>query len=244
MKIGIIGAGNIGATLARKLSALGHEVKIANSKGPDFLRDLAGEIGAEAASAEDAVAGAEVVILSVPFASFGTLAPLIGGVPADTVIIDTSNYYPFRDGTIDDVDGGKPESIWVSEQLGRAVVKAWNAGLAHTLAEKGTPPGTPGRIALPIAGGEDAAKRVAIELVEGTGFDAIDAGSLDDSWRFQPGTPAYCTELAARDLVEALAAAERDRAPANRETLIQYFMANYETMTHEGAVARNRSETA
>jgi predicted dinucleotide-binding enzyme len=95
-------------------------------------------------------------------------------VPTDVAVIDTSNYYPFRDGAITEVDGGKPESVWVSEQIGRPVVKAWNAVLAVTLSEKGQPNGAPRRIAIPVAGDDSAAKATAMELVEATGFDPLD----------------------------------------------------------------------
>ncbi|AJC77819.1 NADP oxidoreductase coenzyme F420-dependent protein [Rhizobium etli bv. phaseoli str. IE4803] len=244
MKIGIIGAGNIGATLARKLVAGGHEVKLANSKGPDSIRDLAGDIGATAVSKEEAVRGVEVVVLSIPFANYRDLAGLFNDVPEDVVVIDTSNYYPFRDGAIADVDGGMPESVWVSGQVGRPVVKAWNAVLAVTLAEKGRSDGTDGRIAIPVAGDAPEAKTIAIELVEATGFDAVDAGGLAASWRQQPGTPAYCTELATSELNEALRAADRSRAANNRDALIKEFFAAGTSLTHDDMVARNRAVTA
>ncbi|RYG95611.1 MAG: 3-hydroxyisobutyrate dehydrogenase, partial [Alphaproteobacteria bacterium] len=137
MKIGIIGAGNIGGTLARKLVASGHSVKIANSKGPETISELARDIGATAVVTDDVVKDVEVLILSVPFATYPNLSDLVTSVPRDVVVIDTSNYYPFRDGAIPEVDAGKPESVWVTEQIGRPVTKAWNAGLAATLADKG-----------------------------------------------------------------------------------------------------------
>lgn len=152
MKIGIIGAGNIGATLARTLAASGHEVKLANSKEPDTIRDLARNIGATAVSKQDAVQGVEVIVVSIPFARYPDLANLFNDVPVEVVMIDTSNYYPFRDGAIAEVDNGKPESVWVSEQIGRPVIKAWNAVLAVTLAERGQSNGASGRIAIPVAG--------------------------------------------------------------------------------------------
>lgn len=135
MKIGIIGAGNIGATLARKLVASGHGVKISNSKGPETIRDIARQTGAKAVSKEAAVRDVETIILSIPFARYPDVAPLFKSVPEATIVIDTSNYHPFRDGMITDVDSGKPESVWVSEQIGRSVVKAWNAVLAVQLGE-------------------------------------------------------------------------------------------------------------
>ncbi len=195
MKIGIVDAGNIGATLARKLVVAGHDVKMSNSKGPDTIGDLARDVGAKAVSKEEAVQDVEVIILSIPFAKYPDIATLFNSVPEATVIVDTSDYYPFRDGAIADVDEGKPESVWVGEQIGRPVVKAWNAVLAATLAGKGQPSEASGRIAIPIAGDDKNAKATAMELVEATGFEALDSGSLADSWRQQLGTPAYCTEL-------------------------------------------------
>jgi 8-hydroxy-5-deazaflavin:NADPH oxidoreductase len=243
MKIGIIGAGNIGATLARKLTARGHEVKLANSKGPDTIRDLAGDVGATPVSKEEAVQGVEVIVLSIPFARYPELANLFSDVPTGVVVIDTSNYYPIRDGAIAEVDAGKPEGVWVSEQIGRPVVKAWNAVLAVTLAERGPPNGASGRIAIPIAGDDLNAKATTMELVEATGFVALDSGSLVDSWRQQPGTAAYCTELTANELRSALRSADRSRAPGNRDALYREFTAVGGKLTHDEIVARNRTAT-
>jgi predicted dinucleotide-binding enzyme len=244
MKIGIIGAGNIGATLARKLAGSGHDVKLANSRGPDTIRDLARELGATAVSREEAVQGVDVVVLSLPFAAYRDLAGLFDAVPAEVIVIDTANYYPFRDGAIDEIEAGKPESVWVSERIGRPVIKAWNAALSHTLAEKGKPDAETGRIAIPVSGDDARAKETAMALVRASGFDALDAGPLAGSWRQQPGTPAYCTELALDELATALTAADKHRAPANRESLIKEFMSGHGTLTHEDIVMRNRTVTA
>jgi predicted dinucleotide-binding enzyme len=243
-KIGIIGAGNIGATLARKLAAIGHEVKLANSKGPDTIRAHARDIGATAVSKEEAVQGVAVIVLAIPFGRYPDLTGLLIDVPADVAVLDTSNYYPFRDGTIAEVDGGKPESVWVSEQISRPVVKVWNAVLAVTLAERGQPNGASGRIAIPVAGDAPKAKATAIQLVDATGFGAVDFGSLSDSWRQQPGTPAYCTELTADDLKSVLHTANRSRAPGNRDALLKEFMAAGGKLTHDEIVTRNRAVTA
>jgi 8-hydroxy-5-deazaflavin:NADPH oxidoreductase len=244
MKIGIIGAGNIGATLARRLAAGGHEVKLSNSKGPSTIRDLARGIGAAAVLKEEAVQGVAAIVVAIPFGRYPDLASLFNNVPADVVVIDTSNYYPFRDGAVAEVEGGKPESVWVSEQVGRPVVKAWNAVLAATLAERGQPNGTSGRIAIPVAGDDPKAKATTMKLVEATGFDTLDSGSLRDSWRQQPGTPAYCTELRANELQSALRSADRSRAPGNRDALLREFMAAGGKLTHDEIVARNRVVTA
>jgi 8-hydroxy-5-deazaflavin:NADPH oxidoreductase len=243
MKIGIIGAGNIGATIARKLAASGHDVKLANSRGPETIHDLARDLGAVAVSKEQAVKDVEVVVLSIPFAKYPDLESLFSNVPPEVVVIDTSNYYPFRDGAINEVDNGKPESVWVSEQIGRPVIKAWNAVLSHTLSEMGKPEGAPGRIAIPVAGDDAKAKATAMQLVGTTGFDALDAGTLAESWRQQPGTPAYCTELTLKELQSALASADKQRAPQYREALIKEFIAGNGKITHDEMVARNRAVT-
>lgn len=244
MQIGIIGAGNIGGTLARKLVAAGHAVKLAGSKGPDAIREQAERIGAVPVTSEEAVKDVEVIILSIPFAKIPEVAGAFADVPADMVVIDTSNYYPVRDGRIAEVDEGKPESVWSSEQLGRPMIKAFNAVLAHTLAEKGLPRGSAGRIAVPMAGNDQRGKRVAQELVDATGFDPVDAGDLANSWRQQPGTPTYCTELASDELRQALAAADKARAPHDRDALMEEFMHSDEQPSHERTVARNRAATA
>jgi 8-hydroxy-5-deazaflavin:NADPH oxidoreductase len=188
--------------------------------------------------------GVKAVVLSIPFAKIPDLADLFKDVPDDIVGIDTSNYYPFRDGAIAEVDAGNPESIWVSEQLGRPVIKAWNAGLAETLAKKGLRAGQPGRIALPVAGDDDGAKAVAMQLVDETGFDALDAGELADSWRQHPGNPAYCTELPLDELHAALAVANKVQAAKNRDALIKEFIETNKTPTHEETVTCNRAVAA
>lgn len=243
MKIGIIGTGSIGASLARKLAASGHEIKLANSRGPDSIGDLARDVGASAVSKEEAVNGVDVVITSIPFANYPDLANLFSQVPAHVVVIDTSNYYPIRDGVIEGIDDGQPESVWVSKQIGRPVVKAWNALLAETLASKGLPIGSLLRLALPVAGDNDEAKAVAMKLVDATGFDAVDSGSLSDSWRQQPGTPAYCTELLVGELERALAAADKTQAAQLRETVLKALMSAPEPLSHTQTVALNRAVT-
>lgn len=244
MKIGIIGAGYIGATIARKLVANGHEVKLANARGPETILALAHDIGAIAVSKEQAIIDVDVVILSIPFAKYPELANLFRDAKTDLVVIDTSNYYPVRDGIIDEIVNGKTEGVWVSEQVGRPVIKAWNAVLAATLSECGMPEGTTGRIALPVAGDDAKAKGIAMQLVSITGFDAHDAGTLADSWRHQPGTPAYCTELTVDELKVALTKAEKKLAPLNRDALFKEFMAGNGKLTRDEMVTLNRNFTA
>jgi predicted dinucleotide-binding enzyme len=243
MKIGIIGAGSIGATLARRLVAAGHQVRLANSRGAQTIQALAQEIGATAVAASEAVQDVDAIVVSIPFGQVPALAGLFARVPPQVPVIDTSNYYPFRDGAIAAVDGGTPESVWVSEQIGRPVIKAFNAVLAYTLAQKGLPSGAPERIAIPVAGDDQAGKAIACELVEAAGFDALDAGDLAGSWRQQPGAPAYCTELRVDELRSALAAADKARAPQVRDQAMQEFAKRGDALTHEVAIALNRTIT-
>ena len=218
MKIGIIGAGQIGGTLARRLRALGHEVSIANSRGPETLAALAKESGAKPVTVEQAARAGEIVIVTIPMKNIPRLpAGLFDGVPDNVVVIDTGNYYPQqRDGRIDAVEEGTPESRWTSQQLGRPVVKAFNNIYARHLLEKGKPKGAQGRIALPVAGDDRRAKDVVIRLLDELGFDAVDAGSLDESWRQQPATPVYGTDFDAAGVKKALAEARPERTDAFR----------------------------
>src|SRR3954454_15419259 len=156
MKIGILGVGHIGKSLALKLSAAGHDVKVANSRGPETIGADVLASGARAVSAAEAVEGVDVVILSIPLNRLSAVAPLVANLPAETVVIDTSNYYPHRDDRIDAIEAGQVESLWVAEQLGRPVVKAWNSIVSDSFARKGTAPGSPGRIALSVAADREA----------------------------------------------------------------------------------------
>lgn len=244
MKIGIIGAGYIGSTIARKLVANGHEVKLANARGPETIRELAHDIGANAISKEQAIKDVDVVVLSIPFAKYPNLADLFKDAQSELVVIDTSNYYPVRDGVINEIENGKTEGVWVSEQIGRPVIKAWNAVLAATLSERGMSEGAIGRIALPVAGDDARAKGIAMQLVSITGFDALDSGTLTDSWRHQPGTPAYCTELSLDELKAALHKADKQVAPRNRDALFKIFTTGNDMLTLDEMVSLNRSFTA
>jgi len=207
MNIGIIGAGNIGGTLAQRFVALGHHVAIANSRDPETIESLASEWGATAAWASEAAHGADVVVVTVPEKDVPNLADnLLKGTADDVVVIDTCNYYPKeRDGRIEEIEAGMTESRWVEEQIGVSVIKTFNNIHSEHLLESGKPQGTAGRIALPVAGDDSEAKQVVMELVDALGFDPVDGGGLDDSWRQQPGSPAYGADLDAEGLRNALA---------------------------------------
>jgi len=215
MKIAVIGTGNIGGNLARRFRALGHDVSIANSRGPETLGDLAHETGAKPVTVSEAARAGDVVIVTIPLKNVPALpSDLFAAVPASVVVVDTGNYYPQqRDGKIAEIEAGMTESRWTATQLKRAVIKAFNNIYAQHLLEKGKPTGSPGRIALPIAGDDEAAKSVVMKLIDELGFDPVDAGSIDNSWKQQPGTPVYGSDGDVAGVRTALAAAHKERTP-------------------------------
>ncbi len=243
MKIGIIGTGNIGATIARKLVEKAHEVSMANSKGIEGVRKLANDIGARPADLDGVVEGAEIIVLAVPITAMEKLPEgLFSAVPASVPVVDTSNYYPgLRDPRIADLDAGMPESVWVSKQIGRDVVKAFNNILAHSLATLGRPEGHADRIAGAVAGNDVAHKRTVMWLMDELGFDPVDAGTLDESWRQQPSTPDYCCDYDQEMMRKALAAAVEGDAPPKRDRLPELMASLGPHPTHDAIVAMNRA---
>ncbi|WP_018544603.1 NADPH-dependent F420 reductase [Streptomyces sp. LaPpAH-108] len=214
MKIGIIGAGNIGGNLTRRLTALGHDVSVANSRGPETLKALAEETGATPVRAEEAANGAEVVVVTVPLKAVPDLpAGLLDGAAEGAAVIDTNNYYPReRDGRIAGIeDEGITESRWTERHLGHPVVKAFNGTYAQDILDRPRPAGDPDRLALPVAGDDEAAKAKVRALIDELGFDTVDAGGIDDSWRQQPATPVYGLREGVEAVRAALAAASPDR---------------------------------
>ena len=223
MRIGIIGAGNMGATLAGQLTQIGHQVAIANSRGPQTLTGVAAQTGATPVPVTDVTSNADIVIVTIPQKSIPELpAGLLSALPGGTVVIDTGNYVPqLRDGHIDAIDAGLPESQWVQSQLRHPVVKAFNTIRPASLAKLGKPAGAAGRTVIPVAGDDPAAKSAVLELADQLGFDGLDAGPLAESWRQQPGTPIYTTDLPLDAARHALADASpeqtanwRSRPPA------------------------------
>jgi len=215
MKIGIIGAGNIGGNLTRRLTALGHDVTVANSRGVESLAELVAETGAKAATAATAANEADLVVVTIPEKNIPDLPKgFLDGANEGVVVIDTGNYYAQRrDGLIAEIESGVTESRWVSNQIGYPVVKAFNGIYSVNIIEKARPQGAPDRMALPVAGDDPAAKKVVMDLIEELGFDAVDAGSIDESWRQQPGTPVYGLVGDIQAVKDALAAASPERLP-------------------------------
>jgi predicted dinucleotide-binding enzyme len=221
LDIGIIGAGQIGGTLTRLLTARGHSVRVSNSRAPETLSDLAAETGATAATAvwaAEAPVDADLVIVSIPQKNVPELAPgIVATAKPGAPVIETNNYYPQqRDGRIEGIEEGAPESVWVSEQLGVPVFKVFNGIYWKHLLERGLPAGAEGRIALPIAGDDPANKKIVSDLIDELGFDPVDAGTLAESWRQQPDTPVYGKDLDAEGTKRALAEASPERPDAFR----------------------------
>jgi predicted dinucleotide-binding enzyme len=210
MRIGFIGSGRIGSTLARLSVDTGHDVVLSNSRGPGSLGEIVASLGGHAAAgtvAEAATAG-EVVVVTVPLRVYATVpADLVAG----KVVIDTNNYYPARDGHFAELDDGSATSSeLLAEHLsGSFVVKAFNTIYFDDLATQGQPKGTSGRRALPIAGDDSAANLIVDGLIDGFGFDVVNVGALSEGWRFQPGTPAYNVRQTATELRASLDLAER-----------------------------------
>ncbi|MBT1683809.1 NADPH-dependent F420 reductase [Curtobacterium flaccumfaciens] len=221
LRIGIIGAGSIGSTLARRLARHGHDVAIANSRGPETITEAALRTGARAVTAAEVATGVDVLIVSVPMNRNKDIAEYVRSAPEAAVVIDTSNYYPMRDGSVRAFEEGIPESVWLSEQFGRPVAKAWNAITSQSFDAKATAPGDPARVAIPVAADRDPDRALAMQLVEETGFDAVDAGVLAESWRQQPGSPVYCTDRTRGEMPGWLAAAKQDRVPKRRDLAME-----------------------
>jgi len=235
MRFGIIGAGPIGSIISKKLVKIGYDVKIADARGIERLEGK--EFAGTPVRVEDVIKNIEVLIISLPIKAMPSIRDIINQVGEEVIIVDTSNYYPFRDNKIEEIENGMVESVWVSNQLGRPIIKAFNNLLAHTLENGGTPEGTSGRIAIAIAGNDLSQKQVILDLVNELGFDTVDSGSLSDSWKQQPGTPAYCTELTKDELTKALKKANKEKAPLLRDKVIESYQPGY---SHKDIVNLNR----
>ncbi|MDG4849341.1 NADPH-dependent F420 reductase [Peribacillus frigoritolerans] len=238
MKFGIIGAGTIGSIISKKLVKNGHDVKIADARGIEHLEGK--ELAGTPVLIEDVITNIEVLIISLPLTALPSIRNIIEQVGEEVIVVDTSNYYPSRDQKIAEIENGMVESDWVSNQLGKPIIKAFNNLLAHTLENEGTPEGTSGRIAMAIAGNDVSQKQIIMDVVNQLGFDTVDSGSLSDSWRQQPGTPAYCTELTKEELTKALEKANKEKAPFLRDKVIEKLSASNFPLANKDIVNMNR----
>ncbi|MET3545679.1 putative dinucleotide-binding enzyme [Paenibacillus favisporus] len=223
MRFGIIGAGPIASNISKKLVENGHDVKIADARGIERLEGK--KLAGTPVSVEDVIKNIDVLVISIPFYALPSIRSVVDKVGEEVVVVDTSNYYPQISNKIEDIENGMVESVWVSNQLGRPIIKAFNNLLAYTLEHQGTPQGTSGRIAIAIAGDNQSHKQIIMNVANELGFDAVDSGSLSESWRQQPGTPAYCTELTKEELTEALKKANKEKAPLLRDKVIENISA-------------------
>ncbi|QNK48904.1 NAD(P)-binding domain-containing protein [Brevibacterium sp. PAMC23299] len=238
MKFGIIGAGTIGSIISKKLVKNGHDVKIADARGIEHLEGK--ELAGTPVLIEDVMTNIEVLIISLPLTALPSIRNIIEQVGEEVIVVDTSNYYPSRDQKIAEIENGMVESDWVSNQLGKPILKAFNNLLAYTLENEGTPEGTSGRIAMAIAGNDVSQKQIIMDVVNQLGFDTVDSGSLSDSWRQQPGTPAYCTELTKEELTKALEKANKEKAPFLRDKVIEKLSASNFPLANKDIVNMNR----
>lgn len=226
MEIGIIGSGNIGSILAGYLTALGHQVTIANSRGPESLGDIAAKTGATPVNAVEAAKVKDLVIIAIPAKAIVDL-PIDVLSTSQAIIIDSGNYYPSRDGQIADIQAGLTDSEWVAKVIKHPVIKAFNNIVAPSLGSKALVAGSPERIALSVAGNDEQQKQAVMKLIDEIGFDAIDGGLLSESWRQQPGEPAYCQDLDENTLKSALQQADINKRAENLakadEMVRQYF---------------------
>lgn len=238
MNFGIIGAGPIASNIAKKLVGNGHDVKIADARGIERLEGK--ELAGTPVSVEDVITNIDILVISIPFHALPSIRNIIDKVGEEVVVVDTSNYYPQLSGKIEEVENGMVESIWVSIHLGKPIIKAFNNFLAYTLEHHGTPEGTNGRIAIAVAGDDLSHKKIIMGVANDLGFDAVDSGSLDDSWRQQPGTPAYCTELTKEELTIALTRANKEKAPILRDKVMEKLYSTGGSFSIQDVVKANR----
>jgi 8-hydroxy-5-deazaflavin:NADPH oxidoreductase len=205
MRIGCIGAGNIGQAVATRAVAAGHEVMLSNSRGPETLAEVEQSLGqaASAGTVEQAAAFGEVVLVATPLAALDVLpATALDG----KLVIDANNYYPGRDGQIEEIESGATGSseLLARRVPGARVVKAFNTMRSDDILHRGRPAGAGDRLALPVAGDDVEAKHVVMALIDDFGFDGVDAGTLADGRRQQPGTPVYGATMSAAEVRRTL----------------------------------------
>ena len=224
MRVSIIGIGAIGGTIAKKLAKGGYKVSIANSKGKSAVEKFASEIGAEPRDISTISKDAEVLILSIPFGAIPKLSKdIFQNLPNNALVIDTTNYYP--EIRKEDFDESKPESVWVSEQIGRKVIKTFNSILAHSLQNFGKNKGENNRLAIQVAGDDEEQKKIAMKLINDCGFEPYDNGNLDNSWSQQPNSAGYCCDYTCDELkkIKEKSKQTRESVKENRKKIFGNF---------------------
>src|SRR5713101_2866316 len=238
MNFSVIGPGNIGEVIIRKLRDVGYSVKMANSRGPASLKDLAAKTGAIPVSIEQVVQDVDMLSIVVRQKSIPELPKgLLNKAKKETIVIDVGNYYPFRDGRIDEIENGLTESVWVERQIGRPVVKVLNTISSKALMAAGRPAGSRDRVALPISGDNTKAKQIVAQLIDRIGFDSVDAGTIAESWRQQPGSPVYCTNPTKAELQLWLKNVDRSSLATGREKGLKAYLGSCPFSAH-GEAAR------
>ena len=208
--IGIIGSGHVGSNIARAAIAHGYTVVLSSSQPPDALSGLVGQLGSEAKAATPAEAAAQgdFAVVAIPIATVGRVPvePLAG-----KVVIATINYFPQRDAPIAGIDDGSATApgILQAHLPASRVVRAFSMINAAEMSGDGHPEGDPKRRALALAGDDPAAKQLVAGLYNEFGFDAVDIGDLAESWRLDPGQPAFVTRQNATELRANVARAKR-----------------------------------
>ena len=226
MNIGVIETGQIGEVIIKKLRDAGYPVKMANSRGPESLKDLAANTGAIPVSVEQVVQDVDILFIVVNQKTIPELPKgLLNKAKTETIVIDVGNYYPFRDGRIDELENGLTESVWVERQIGRPVVKALNTISSKALMAAGRPAGSRDRVALPISGDNTKAKEIVAQIIDQIGFDSVDAGTIAESWRQQPGSPSYCTNPTKEELQSWLKKVDRSSLVTKREKALKAYLA-------------------
>lgn len=245
MKIGIIGIGAIGGTIAKKLAEKGHSVKVANSRGKDSVKEFADEIGGQPSDLNEISENIEVLIISVPYGAIESIPKeIFTKLPSDAIVVDTGNYYPeMRDDAIEGLGNGEVESLWLSKHIGRPVIKSFNTLLAYSLSEFGKENGEDGRLAMQVAGDDESEKEVVMGLVDQCGFDPYDAGTLAESWKMQPTSAGYCCDYTIDELksIKEKSTQTPESVAENRAKV----MGNFADLTggdfsHENVIRMNR----
>ena len=208
--IGIIGSGHVGSSLARAATAHGYDVVLSNSQGPDTLAGLVSELGprASAATPAEAAAAGDFAIVAIPLTTIDQVPvePLVG-----KAIIATINYFPERLGHIGEIDDGTTTApgLLQAHLPTSKVVRAFSMIEAADMSGDGHPEGDPKRRALALAGDDRAAKQLVTGLYREFGFDALDIGGLDESWRIDAGQPAFVVRQDLAELKANVARAKR-----------------------------------